>query len=61
MDKQSARRAQELAKSEKKAPKSEKSANMAPTWKISAWMLANVASPSKEMQYVNAGIKCGRI
>ena len=65
MNQKSARSVQEPSKSDKKVPKSEKCANMAPTRQDFGLDFGTfgtpLASPRKEMQYVNASIKCSRL
>ena len=43
------------------APKSEKCANMAATWKIWTCLVDHPDPLRKEKQYVNASIKCSRV
>ena len=62
MSQKSARNVQEPAKNEKKLPKSEKCANIEPTWQDFG-LDFGVAGPSLKhaKQYVNASKKCSRV
>ena len=62
MNQKSAKNVQEPAKSEKKTPKSEKCANMVPTWRSLDLDLGSFWPPlRKEKQYVKASIKCSGV